>query len=203
MGEEVHLCVARVDIEHDKRKHSGSASGLLCSRLEEGDEIEVFVEPNSRFRLPQNNDTPIIMIGPGTGIAPFRAFMQQRRAENAQGKNWLFFGNRHFRGDFLYQADWIEYRDQGWLHEFSLAWSRDGEEKIYVQDKIREKARQFWEWLQNGAHIYICGDASRMAKDVEKAILDVIKNQGKKDGDDAIEYLNELRESNRYQRDVY
>ena len=203
VGEEVHLCVARVDIEHDKKKHSGSASGLLCSRLEEGDEIEVFVEPNPRFRLPQNNDTPIIMIGPGTGIAPFRAFMQQRRAENAQGKNWLFFGNRYFRGDFLYHADWIEYRDQGLLHEFSLAWSRDGEEKIYVQDKIRENARQFWEWLQKGAHIYVCGDASRMAKDVEKAILDVIKKQGKKDEDDAVEYLNELREANRYQRDVY
>ena len=203
VGEEVHLCVARVDIEHDKKKYSGSASGLLCSRLEEGDEIEVFVEPNPRFRLPQNNDTPIIMIGPGTGIAPFRAFMQQRRAENAQGKNWLFFGNRHFRGDFLYHTDWIEYRDQGLLHEFSLAWSRDGEEKVYVQDKIRENARQFWEWLQKGAHIYVCGDASRMAKDVEKAILDVIKRQGKKDEDDAVEYLNGLREANRYQRDVY
>lgn len=203
VGEEVHLCVARVDIEHDKKKHSGSASGLLCSRLDEGDEIEVFVEPNHRFRLPKNNDTPIIMIGPGTGIAPFRAFMQQRRAENAKGKNWLFFGNRYFRGDFLYHSDWIEYRDQGFLHEFSLAWSRDGEEKIYVQDKIREKARQFWEWLQKGAHVYVCGDASRMAKDVEKAILDVIKKQGKKDEDDAVEYLNELREANRYQRDVY
>ena len=129
--------------------------------------------------------------------------MQQRRAENAQGKNWLFFGNRHFRGDFLYHTDWIEYRDQGLLHEFSLAWSRDGEEKVYVQDKIRENARQFWEWLQEGAHIYVCGDASRMAKDVEKAILDVIKRQGKKDEDDAVEYLNGLREANRYQRDVY
>jgi sulfite reductase (NADPH) flavoprotein alpha-component len=203
MGEEVHLCVARVDIEHDKKMHNGSASGLLCSRLEEGDDVKVFVEPNPRFRLPQNNDTPIIMIGPGTGIAPFRAFMQQRRAENAQGKNWLFFGNRYFRGDFLYQTDWIEYRDQGLLHEFSLAWSRDGEEKVYVQDKIRENAWQLWEWLQKGAHIYVCGDASRMAKDVEKAILDVIEKQGKKDKDAAVEYLNELREANRYQRDVY
>ncbi|MBK1880161.1 assimilatory sulfite reductase (NADPH) flavoprotein subunit [Pelagicoccus mobilis] len=203
VGEEVHLCVARVDIEHDDKTHNGSASGLLCDRLEEGDEVQVFVEHNPRFRLPQNNDTPIIMIGPGTGIAPFRAFMQQRRADDAQGKNWLFFGNRHFRGDFLYQAEWIEYRDQGLLNDFSLAWSRDGEEKVYVQDKIRENAQQFWEWLQQGAHIYVCGDASRMAKDVEKAILDVIAEQGNKDEDDAAEYLNELREADRYQRDVY
>ena len=203
VGEEVHLCVALVDIHYNDQSYHGSASGLLSNRLEEGDEIQVFVEPNQRFRLPQNSDTPVIMIGPGTGIAPFRAFMQQRRAEDSKGKNWLFFGNRFYRRDFLYHAEWIEFRDQGLLGDISLAWSRDSEEKVYVQDKIREEAKQFWEWLEEGAHIYVCGDASRMAKDVEKAILEVIIEHGKKEEDDAVEYLNELREADRYQRDVY
>ena len=202
VGDEVHLCVALVDIEHGDTQYQGSASGLLANRLAEGDEVQVFIERNDNFRLPANPDTPIIMIGPGTGIAPFRAFMQQRRADGAAGKNWLFFGNRHYRGDFLYQAEWIDYRDQGLLHDWSLAWSRDGEQKVYVQDKIREKGQQFWQWLQQGAHIYVCGDASRMAKDVEQAILDVITEYGGKDID-AAEYLNELREEQRYQRDVY
>ena len=203
VGEEVNLCVGVVDIEANGKIYNGSASGLLGNRLEEGDEVQVFVEPNPRFRLPTRGDAPIIMIGPGTGIAPFRAFMQQRNADDAKGKNWLFFGNRNYRDDFLYQAEWIEYRDNELLNKFSLAWSRDGEKKYYVQDKIREEAGEFWRWLEQGAHIYVCGDASRMAKDVEKAILEVISKQGDKDEDDAIEYLNELREEDRYQRDVY
>ncbi len=203
VGAEVHLCVGLVEIVHNEKSYHGSASGLLSHRLEEGDEVEVFVEPNERFRLPSDGDAPIIMIGPGTGIAPFRAFMQQRRAEGAEGKNWLIFGNRHYRGDFLYQSEWIEARDQGLLHEVSLAWSRDGKEKVYVQDKISEQADQFWDWLEQGAHIYVCGDASRMAKDVEKAILAVIMRVGARDEDDALDYLNELRESDRYQRDIY
>ncbi len=203
VGEEVHLCVGLVDIEANGRVYHGSASGLLSNRLEEGDEVQVFVEPNPRFRLPESGDTPVIMIGPGTGIAPFRAFMQQRNADGAQGRNWLFFGNRNYRDDFLYHAEWIEYRDSGLLHDVSLAWSRDGEDKVYVQDKIRENAEAFWQAIEEGAHIYVCGDASRMAKDVERAILDVIAEQGGKDEDDAVEYLNELREADRYQRDVY
>ena len=203
VGEEVHLCVAVVDIEANGKIYKGSASGLLGNRLEEGEEVQVFVEPNLRFRLPSRGDAPIIMIGPGTGIAPFRAFMQQRNADDAEGKNWLFFGNRNYRDDFLYQAEWIKYRDNELLNKVSLAWSRDGEKKVYVQDKIREEADEFWRWLEQGAHIYVCGDAFRMAKDVEKAILEVISKQGGKDEDDAVEYLNELRETDRYQRDVY
>ena len=178
VGEEVHLCVGLVDIDHGGKTYNGCASGLLSNRLKEGDEVEVFVEPNPRFRLPADSSTPVIMIGPGTGIAPFRAFMQQRRAEASTGKNWLIFGNRHYRRDFLYQAEWIEFRDQGFLNEVSLAWSRDGKEKVYVQDKIHEQAEQFWQWLQQGAHVYVCGDASRMAKDVEKAMIDVIVQHG-------------------------
>lgn len=203
VGAEVHLCVGLVEILHGDKLYHGSASSLLSHRLGEGDEVQVFFEPNERFRLPDAGETPIIMIGPGTGIAPFRAFMQQRRAEGAEGKNWLIFGNRHYRGDFLYHSEWIEYRDQGLLSEISLAWSRDGEDKVYVQDKIMENAQQFWDWLEQGAHVYVCGDASRMAKDVEKAMLDVIKEIGGKDDEEAFEYLNELRESDRYQRDIY
>ncbi len=203
VGEEVHLCVGVVDIPHDDKTLYGSASGLMSNRLEEGDEVQVFVEPNPRFRLPANAETPTIMIGAGTGIAPFRSFMQQRRADEATGKNWLIFGNRHYRRDFLYAAEWVEFRDQGLLNESSLAWSRDSEDKVYVQDMVSNNAKTFWQWLQDGAHIYICGDASRMAKDVEKAILGVIASQGNKDEEAAIDYLNDLREADRYQRDVY
>ncbi|HBR98078.1 MAG TPA: assimilatory sulfite reductase (NADPH) flavoprotein subunit [Gammaproteobacteria bacterium] len=203
VGEEVHLCVGVVDIHHHDQVYYGSASGLLSKRLDEGDDVRVFVEPNPRFRLPQDAATPIIMIGAGTGIAPYRSFLQQRSADEAEGKNWLIFGNRHFRKDFLYHAEWLAYRDQGLLHETSLAWSRDGEEKVYVQDKIRENGDTFWQWLQDGAHIYVCGDATRMAKDVEQAILDVIGDVGKLSADDATEFLNDLREADRYQRDVY
>ena len=203
VGEEVHLCVGLVDIHHKDKTYHGSASGLLSNRLEDGDELQVFVENNPHFRLPKSPDTSIIMIGPGTGIAPFRAFMQQRRFEGAKGKNWLFFGNRHYRKDFLYHSEWIDYRDQGLLHETSLAWSRDGKEKVYVQDMICQRGEQLWQWLEQGAHIYVCGDALHMAKDVERSILDVIATQGGKNEDSAVEYLNEMREEHRYQRDVY
>lgn len=201
VGGEVHLCVGEVAFVHHDTDYQGSASGLL-TRLEEGDELSVFVEPNPRFRLPENPDTPIIMIGAGTGIAPYRGFMQQRVADDASGKNWLFFGNRHYRKDFLYQAEWLRYRDSGALHQVDLAWSRGGE-KVYVQDKIREQAQTVWQWLQSGAHVYVCGDAKRMAKDVEIALLAVISEQGGLDDNDAEAYLDRLREEKRYQRDVY
>lgn len=203
VGEEVHLCVGVVDIPHQDGVYQGSASGLLSKRLEEGADVRVFIEPNPRFRLPESNKTPVIMIGAGTGIAPYRSFLQQRSSDEAEGQNWLIFGNRHFRKDFLYQAEWLAYRDQGFLNETSLAWSRDGEEKVYVQNKVQEEGEKFWQWLQDGAHIYVCGDATRMAKDVEQAILDVVVEFGKMSQDDAIEFLNDLREADRYQRDVY
>ncbi len=161
------------------------------------------MEQNNNFRLPENSETPIIMIGAGTGIAPFRAFVQQRAADEATGKNWLIFGNPHFSEDFLYQTEWQTFAKDGYLHKYSFAWSRDQDEKIYVQDKIRENAADIWQWLQNGSHIYVCGDANKMAKDVEKALLDVIAEQGKLSVEDADEYLDELRQNKRYQRDVY
>jgi len=145
----------------------------------------------------------VIMIGPGTGIAPFRAFMQQREADDATGKNWLFFGNPHFTDDFLYQVEWQRYKKDGLLSAIDLAWSRDQPEKIYVQDRLREKGTEVWRWIEQGAHIYVCGDANHMAKDVEQAMLELIAEHGGMDIEQADELLSELRIAHRYQRDVY
>ena len=203
VGEEVHLTVGVVRFNHHDHTYTGAASGYLGERLEEGGEVRVFVEPNPNFRLPQNGDTPIIMIGAGTGVAPFRSFMQQRAANGDSGKNWLFFGNQRLADDFLYQLEWSEWRKDGLLTRADLAWSRQGEHKVYVQHKIAERAAEVWNWLQQGAHIYVCGDAARMARDVENALIEVIETQGKLSRDEAEDYLNDLREDKRYQRDVY
>ena len=203
VGEEVHLTVGVVRFEHHGNTCTGAASGYLGERLEEGGEVRVFVEPNPNFRLPADGDTPIIMIGAGTGIAPFRSFMQQRAANGDSGKNWLFFGNQRLADDFLYQLEWSEWRKDGLLTHADLAWSRQGEHKVYVQHKIAECAAEVWNWLQQGAHIYVCGDAARMARDVENALIEVIETQGKLSRDEAEDYLNDLREDKRYQRDVY
>ena len=203
VGEEVHLTVGVLHYEHDGKTYSGAASGYLGERLPEDGAARVFVEPNPNFRLPDDPQAAIIMIGNGTGIAPFRAFMQARVAREAPGKNWLVFGNPHFTEDFLYQTEWQGWRKDGYLHRYSLAWSRDQAEKVYVQDKLREEAANVWQWLQDGAHVYICGDAARMAKDVERALLDIIAGEGGMHADDAEEYLDELRQTRRYQRDVY
>ena len=187
VGEEVHLTVGVLHYEHDGKTYSGAASGYLGERLPEDGAARVFVEPNPNFRLPDDPQAAIIMIGNGTGIAPFRAFMQARVAREAPGKNWLVFGNPHFTEDFLYQTEWQGWQKDGFLHRYSLAWSRDQAEKVYVQDKLREEAASVWQWLKDGAYVYVCGDAARMAKDV----------------DAAADYLDELRQARRYQRDVY
>lgn len=199
---EVHVTVGVVRYDIEGRARTGGASSFLADRVEEG-EVRVFIEHNDNFRLPANPQTPVIMIGPGTGIAPFRAFMQQRAAEGAEGKNWLFFGNPHFTEDFLYQVEWQRYVKEGLLSRIDLAWSRDQKEKIYVQDKLREQGAELWRWINDGAHIYVCGDARRMAADVEKALLEVIAEFGGMDLESADEYLSELRVERRYQRDVY
>ncbi|MBA0035607.1 NADPH-dependent assimilatory sulfite reductase flavoprotein subunit [Pantoea sp. BIGb0393] len=200
---EVHITVGAVRFEIDGRQRGGGASTWLADRIEEEGEIRVFIEHNDNFRLPANPETPVIMIGPGTGIAPFRSFMQQRDNDGAGGKNWLFFGNPHFTDDFLYQVEWQKYVKDGLLTNIDLAWSRDQAEKIYVQDKIRAKGAEVWSWLQEGAHLYVCGDANRMAKDVEQALLDVVVEHGGMDRETADEFLSELRIERRYQRDVY
>ena len=200
---EVHITVGVVRYDVEGRARAGGASSFLADRVEEDGEVRVFIEHNDNFRLPANPDTPVIMIGPGTGIAPFRAFMQQRAAEGASGKNWLFFGNPHFTEDFLYQVEWQNYVKEGLLTRIDLAWSRDQKQKIYVQDKLREQGAELWRWINDGAHIYVCGDANRMAKDVERTLLDVIAEFGGMDTEAADEYLSELRVERRYQRDVY
>ena len=203
VGEEVHLTVGVLHYEHDGKAYSGAASGYLGERLPEDGAARVFVEPNPNFRLPDDPQAAIIMIGNGTGIAPFRAFMQARVAREAPGKNWLVFGNPHFTEDFLYQTEWQGWQKDGFLHRYSLAWSRDQAEKVYVQDKLREEAASVWQWLKDGAYVYVCGDAARMAKDVERALLDIIASEGSMDADAAADYLDELRQARRYQRDVY
>ncbi|MDF7662891.1 NADPH-dependent assimilatory sulfite reductase flavoprotein subunit [Erwiniaceae bacterium L1_54_6] len=200
---EVHITVGAVRYDIDGRVRGGGASTWLADRLEEDSDIRVFIEHNDNFRLPANPETPVIMIGPGTGIAPFRAFMQQRDNDGAGGKNWLFFGNPHFTDDFLYQVEWQKYVKDGLLTHIDLAWSRDQAEKIYVQDKIRAKGAEVWRWIEEGAHLYVCGDANRMAKDVEQALLDVVAEHGGMDRETADEFLSELRIERRYQRDVY
>ena len=200
---EVHITVGAVRYEIEGRARAGGASSYLADRLEEDAEIRVFIEHNDNFRLPANPETPVIMIGPGTGIAPFRAFMQQRDNDGASGKNWLFFGNPHFTEDFLYQVEWQRYVKDGLLTHIDLAWSRDQQHKVYVQDKIRAKGAEVWRWIEEGAHIYVCGDANRMAKDVEQALLEVVAEFGAMDIESADEFLSELRIERRYQRDVY
>lgn len=200
---EVHITVGVVRYQIAGRTRSGGASSFLADRLEEDGELRVFIEHNENFRLPANTQTPVIMIGPGTGIAPFRAFMQQRQADGAEGKNWLFFGNPHFTEDFLYQVEWQRYVKQGLLTRIDLAWSRDQQHKVYVQDKLREQGAEVWRWIEEGAYIYVCGDANRMAKDVENVLLALVAEHGGMDAEQADEFLTELRLERRYQRDVY
>ncbi len=201
--DEVHLTVGVVRYNAWGQPHLGGASGFFAERLAEGDKVKVFVEQNNNFRLPQNDDTPVIMIGPGTGIAPFRAFLQQRDASAASGKNWLLFGNPHFTQDFLYQLELQSYLKRGVLTKLDVAFSRDQAQKVYVQDKLRKHGAEVWQWLQQGAHLYICGDANRMAKDVQQALIDIVQQYGAKTAEQAQQYLDELRAAKRYQKDVY
>ncbi|MEM9437775.1 MAG: assimilatory sulfite reductase (NADPH) flavoprotein subunit [Pseudomonadota bacterium] len=203
MDDEVHLTLGVVEYDAHGRPHLGGASGYLAHRAEEGSEIKVFVEENTNFRLPADPSTPTVMIGPGTGIAPFRAFLQERDAQGAEGANWLFFGNPHFTQDFLYQVELQSYLKSGLLSKLSVAFSRDQKDKIYVQDRLRENGADLFEWLEKGAHLYVCGDATRMAKDVHQALLDVIAEHGGKSAEEAEGYLADLRDAKRYQRDIY
>ncbi|WP_064601712.1 assimilatory sulfite reductase (NADPH) flavoprotein subunit [Photobacterium sp. J15] len=203
VGEEVHLTVGVVEYDAGDETRQGGASGYLSRRLEEGGEVKVFVEANNNFKLPADDNTSVIMIGPGTGIAPFRAFVQERDNRDATGKNWLLFGDRTFTDDFLYQVEWQKYLKDGVLTQMDVAFSRDQAEKVYVQHRILEHAGQVWQWLQDGAHLYVCGDANRMAKDVHEALISVVEQQGKQSREQAEQYLNELRKTKRYQRDVY
>jgi sulfite reductase (NADPH) flavoprotein alpha-component len=186
-----------------KRKRLGLASTFLAERINPGDELKVYVQKAHGFALPEDAKIPIIMVGPGTGIAPFRAFLLDRRATGAPGKNWLFFGHQRSACDFFYADELNAMKTSGQLTRLSLAWSRDGEKKFYVQDRMREVGREVWTWLAEGAHLYICGDAKRMAKDVERALVDIIAQHGARSTDEAISFVAELKKRGRFQLDVY
>lgn len=200
---EVHLTVGLVSYEYDGQLRLGGASSFLTQHLDEDRTVKVFIEHNDNFRLPASGDTPVIMVGPGTGVAPFRAFMQEREANEASGDNWMFFGDQTFTQDFLYQVEWQSYLKSGLLTKMDVAFSRDQAQKIYVQDRIKENAQELFSWLERGAHLYICGDANKMAKDVHSALVDVIAEQGSLSAEQAEDYLKSLRSSKRYQKDVY
>jgi sulfite reductase (NADPH) flavoprotein alpha-component len=187
----------------NKRRRLGLASTFLSERINPGDELKVYVQKAHGFALPEDTKTPIIMVGPGTGIAPFRAFLHDRRATGAPGKNWLFFGHQRSDCDFFYADELNGMKTSGLLTRLSLAWSRDGDKKFYVQDRMREVGREVWTWLAEGAHVYICGDAKRMAKDVERALVDIVAQFGARSTDEAILFVADLKKKGRFQQDVY
>lgn len=200
--EAVHLTVAIVRYDlHGRRRH-GVCSTFLADRAAGGD-VPVFVHTAKHFRPPEDPSVPVIMVGPGTGIAPFRAFLQEREATGAAGPSWLFFGDRNRASDFLYEEEINAWLERGVLHRLDTAFSRDQAEKVYVQNRMRENAAELWNWLEEGAYFYVCGDASRMAKDVEEALHKVVEEAGGKSAEDAASYVADLKKSKRYRKDVY
>lgn len=200
--EEAHLTVSTVRYELHDTPRTGVASGYLAARTEEDATVPVYIQANDHFHLP-DDDAPLVMIGAGTGVAPYRAFMQEREARGAGGRSWLFFGERNFRSDFLYQVEWQELHRDGVLNRLDLAFSRDQAQKTYVQDSLRERGRDLYEWLEEGASVYVCGDAAQMAPDVHRALAEIVGQQGALDEDGAEEYLAELKRDRRYRLDVY
>ncbi len=199
--EEVHLTVAVVRYEAKGRKRKGVCSSYLAERV--GDSIPCYLHPNKNFKLPEDSSIPIIMVGPGTGIAPFRAFVEERKATGSTGKNWLFFGDRSQKTDYLYGKEWESYQKDGILNDLDLAWSRDQADKVYVQHKMLEKKAQLWTWLNDGAVFYVCGDASRMAKDVDQALRTIAREEGSMSEEDAAAWVKGLQKERRYLKDVY
>lgn len=200
---EVHLTVAAVRYDGHGKPRKGVASTFLADDAKTGEKVLVYVHKNKNFRLPENDETPIIMVGPGTGIAPFRAFVEERAETGAKGESWLFFGDQKYSYDFLYQLEWQDHLKDGNLTKLDVAFSRDQPEKYYVQDVMREQASELYAWLEKGAVFYVCGDAERMAKDVHQALIDIISTEGKISLEEAATYVDQLKKDKRYQRDVY
>jgi len=201
--DEVHLTVRAVRYEAHGRDRYGVCSVHCAERVQPGDSLPIYIQQNPNFKLPVDSNIPIIMIGPGTGVAPFRAFLEEREEIGVEGKSWLFYGDRHFVTDFLYQTDWQRMLKDGVLTKLDVAFSRDTDEKVYVQHRLLQKGRELFEWLQAGAYVYICGDEKHMAHDVHKALLTVIEQEGGLSADQATAYLNDMQDQQRYQRDVY
>lgn len=201
--DEVHLTIGAVRYHAHARERKGVSSIYCAERLKPGDTLPVFIQHNPNFKLPENPDTPIIMVGPGTGVAPFRSFMQEREETGAQGKSWMFFGDQHFVTDFLYQTEWQKWVKDGVLTKMDVAFSRDADEKVYVQHRMLEHSKELFEWLQAGAYVYICGDAENMARDVHQALVEMIQHEGGMSREKAEYYLADMQQEKRYQRDVY
>ncbi|MFZ0275093.1 MAG: oxidoreductase [Acidobacteriaceae bacterium] len=199
----VHSTVSAVRYRAHDRDRGGVCSTLLADRVQVGDRLPIYIQPNQKFRLPQDPAASIVMIGPGTGVAPFRAFLHHRRATGATGRNWLFFGERSAATDFLYREELQAMRADGHLTCLDTAFSRDQDRKVYVQDLMTQNARQLWGWIEEGAFIYVCGDAERMAKDVDGTLQRIIAAEGGMGKDAAVEYVEKLRDQRRYQRDIY
>lgn len=201
--DEVHLTVRTVRYEARGRERYGVCSVHLAERIEAGDSLPVYIQHNPNFKLPENPDAPIIMIGPGTGVAPFRSFLGEREETGAQGKTWLFYGDQHFLTDFLYQTEWQRWLKDGVLTKMDVAFSRDTEHKVYVQHRMLENSKELYQWLQEGAVIYVCGDEKKMAHDVHGALATILEQEGGLTSEQASEYLTRLQQEKRYQRDVY
>ncbi|WP_144470738.1 assimilatory sulfite reductase (NADPH) flavoprotein subunit [Bacillus safensis] len=201
--EEVHLTIGAVRYDAHGRERQGVCSILCAERLEPGDTLPVYIQHNQNFKLPENHEAPIIMVGPGTGIAPFRSFMQEREEVGADGKSWLFFGDQHFVTDFLYQTEWQKWLKDGVLTKMDVAFSRDSEEKVYVQHQMKKQSKELFEWLEQGAYVYVCGDEKHMAHDVHNTLLSIIQEEGAMSKEKAESYLANLQQQKRYQRDVY
>ncbi len=200
---EVHLTVAAVRYDSNGRFRKGVCSTYLADLVKAGDPVQMFVQPNKNFRLPADGSTPVIMVGPGTGVAPFRSFIEHRGALGSTGKNWLFFGDQHYMYDFLYQLEWQDHLKSGVLTRLDVAFSRDQPEKVYVQDRMIQQAPELYQWLEEGAHFYVCGDANRMAHDVHEALISVVEFQAGITREAAEAYVEDLKKTKRYQRDVY
>lgn len=201
--DEVHLTIGAVRYDAHGRERKGVCSIFCAERLQPGDTLPIYIQHNENFKLPKNPDTPIIMVGPGTGVAPFRSFMQEREEMGAKGKSWLVFGEQHFVTDFLYQAEWQKWLKDGVLSKMNVAFSRDTAEKIYVQHRMLEQSKEMYKWLEEGAVVYICGDEKKMAYDVQTALLTIIEKEGGMSREKAEEYLANMQQKKRYQRDVY
>jgi sulfite reductase (NADPH) flavoprotein alpha-component len=201
--EEVHLTIGALRYMAHDRERNGVCSIFAAERLQPGDTVSIFVQQNDNFKLPESSDAPIIMVGPGTGVAPFRSFMQEREETGAEGKSWLFFGDQHFRTDFLYQTEWQKWVKDGVLTKADVAFSRDTAEKVYVQHRMLEHSKELFEWLEQGAFVYICGDEKKMAHDVHNTLLKIIETEGNMSREKAIEYLANMQQQKRFQRDVY
>jgi len=199
----VHITVSTVRFQRNGETRRGACSVFLAERVKINEEVPVFIHKSPHFRLPDNPNTPIIMVGAGTGVAPFRAFLQERQAVRAKGKNWLIFGEQRAECDFYYKDEWEALRQAGFLHRLDLAFSRDQAEKIYVQHRMREAGAELWSWLEQGAYFYVCGDAAKMAKEVNDALKDIVRQHGEMSAEQSEAYVLEMVRQKRYRRDVY